>query len=84
MRANSYFIRKGLSRKAQLSYYLKKFTSKNPKSILRRAVPESLVIDTWEAFEDKMNFGALGGARYLIKQRNLCFQLEMHIMPYGS
>jgi hypothetical protein len=47
VRANSYLIRKGLSRKAQLCHYLNKFTTKNRSSVLVAAVPESMSIETW-------------------------------------
>ncbi|CAM9664988.1 unnamed protein product, partial [Heterosigma akashiwo] len=73
-RANSYCIRKGLSRKAQFSVYLRRFCAKNPGSVLHEAVPETHVIETWSAFEDEMtlnfagdvaSFGAdLGGCHF--------------------
>ena len=57
-RASSYLVRKGLSRKAQFSIQLKKFTCKNKTSILHRAIPYTLVLDVWSAFEDmKFDFG---------------------------
>eukprot|EP01041_Mallomonas_annulata_P002181 gene2181-4242_t len=56
--ASSYLIRKGLSRKAQLAIQIKKYLSKHSSSILRKAVPYTIILDTWDAFEDmKMNFG---------------------------
>lgn len=60
IKANSYLIRKGLGRKAQLAYQLRKYMAKRPQSVLHGAVPETLVIETWEAFEEEMSFGALG------------------------
>ena len=55
---SSYLIRKGLSRKAQLSLQVKRYISKNPTSILRNAIPYTIIIETWDAFEDvRMNFG---------------------------
>lgn len=60
MRANSYLVRKGLSRKAQLAYHLRKYLAKRPQSPMAEAVPETLVIETWEAFEEEMSFGSLG------------------------
>ena len=60
VRANSYLVRKGLSRKAQLAYHLRKYLAKRPDSPMAAAVPETLVIETWEAFEGEMSFGALG------------------------
>lgn len=58
-RASSYVVRKGLSRKAQFSMQLKRYMAKNKVSILHSAVPFTLIIDTWEAFEDnmKIDFG---------------------------
>lgn len=51
--ANSYCVRKGLSRKAQLSMYLQKYMEKRPKSsvVLQKSLPKTHVIDTWEAFQ---------------------------------
>lgn len=63
VKANAYLVRKGLSRKAQLGYHLRKYLSKRPDCCLREAFPETLVIETWEAFESKMTFGVLEGAR---------------------
>eukprot|EP00624_Nannochloropsis_granulata_P004343 evm.model.NODE_31719_length_7039_cov_23.841597.1 len=60
IKANSYLIRKGLGRKAQLAYQLRKYMAKRPESVLHGAIPETLVIETWEAFEEEMSFGALG------------------------
>jgi tubulin--tyrosine ligase len=57
-KSSSYLIRKGLSRKAQFSYQLKKFTCKNKSSILHTAIPFTVIIDTWSAFEEmKLDFG---------------------------
>lgn len=54
----SYLVRKGLSRKAQLSLQVKRYLSKHPTSILKRAVPYTIIIETWDAFEDiRMDFG---------------------------
>ena len=56
--ASSYLVRKGLSRKAQLSLQIKRFLSKNPESVMKKAVPYTVIIETWDAFEDvRMNFG---------------------------
>ncbi|CAN0411133.1 unnamed protein product, partial [Pylaiella littoralis] len=60
LRTSSYCVRKGLSRKAQLSRYCNKYVSKRPGTPLKAALPRTLVIDTWEAFDDKMTFN-LGG-----------------------
>ena len=57
--AASYLIRKGLSRKAQLSLQIRRFLSKHPDSILAQAVPFTVILETWGAFEDvRMDFGA--------------------------
>ena len=54
--ASSYLIRKGLSRKAQLSLQLKKYFSKN-KSHYKQAFPYTIIIETWNAFEEmKVDF----------------------------
>lgn len=47
-------MRKGLSRKAQLSVYLSKYIMKHPKCYLSKALPRTLVVDTWEAYDDSM------------------------------
>jgi tubulin--tyrosine ligase len=49
--ASSYRIRKGLSRKAQLALYTNRHVSKHPNSILKQAIPETVILDTWAAFE---------------------------------
>ena len=55
---NSYLVRKGLSRKAQLSFQLKRYLSKHPKSVLKQAIPFTLIIDTWSAYEEmRLDFG---------------------------
>lgn len=57
--ASSYVIRKGLSRKAQMSLQIKRFISKHPQSILSTSVPFTLILDIWNAFDDNitLNFG---------------------------
>eukprot|EP01038_Epipyxis_sp_PR26KG_P007549 gene7549-10287_t len=56
--ASSYLVRKGLSRKAQLALQIKKYTCKRNHSILKLAVPETIIIETWSAFENmKLDFG---------------------------
>jgi hypothetical protein len=50
--ASSYLIRKGLSRKAQLSIQIKKYACKHSDSILNTSVPFTVVVETWNAFED--------------------------------
>jgi hypothetical protein len=52
MGASSFFVRKGISRKAQLAIYTKQYVqTKNPKSILKQAMPKTIVIETWDAFD---------------------------------
>jgi hypothetical protein len=57
--ASSYITRKGLSRKAQLSMQIRKYLSKHPASILKKSIPYTLIIDTWNAFDEdmKIDFG---------------------------
>ena len=56
--ASSYFVRKGISRKAQLAMYTQKYVqTKNPKSILKKAIPLTYVIETWSAFENTTDAG---------------------------
>ncbi|KAI9921301.1 hypothetical protein PsorP6_002690 [Peronosclerospora sorghi] len=52
--ANAYCVRKGLSRKAQLSIYLSKYILKHPDCRLSKALPRTLVVDTWDAFDESM------------------------------
>ncbi|CAO3661084.1 unnamed protein product [Rhizopus stolonifer] len=55
--ANAYCIRKGLIRKAQLAYNITKYVSKNPSSILKKAIPETWLfeLDHVDYFEESMN-----------------------------
>jgi tubulin---tyrosine ligase len=50
--ASSYCIRKGLSRKAQLAHFVKRYVTKNPGSVLTRAIPDTLILDTWAVWDD--------------------------------
>lgn len=59
--ASSYLIRKGLSRKAQFAWQIKRHLSKNPGSILARSIPETHIIETWNAFESEMKLDVGGG-----------------------
>jgi hypothetical protein len=52
LRTSSYQIRKGLSRKAQLHHYTSLYIAKNPSTALKQAMPESVIIETWAAFEE--------------------------------
>jgi hypothetical protein len=50
--AASYCVRKGLSRKAQLAYYTQRYAAKNNEdNVLARAVPQTLILDTWDVWE---------------------------------
>lgn len=49
---DAYIVRKGLQRKAQLAKYLTKYISKHPACPLARLVPETIIIDMWDAFGD--------------------------------
>lgn len=56
--AASYLVRKGLSRKAQFALQLRKYLAKQPKSILKTAIPYTIIIETWNAFENmKLDLG---------------------------
>ena len=56
--ASSYLVRKGLSRKAQLAMQIKRYLSKRKESILARAIPFTIILQTWDAFDDmKVDFG---------------------------
>jgi hypothetical protein len=59
--ASSYCIRKGLSRKAQLAHYTHRHVCKNPDSILRNAMPHTVVLDTWAVWEENGNGAAKEG-----------------------
>lgn len=50
--ADAYVVRKGLQRKAQLAKYLNKYKRKHPDSPLAAAVPETIVVNMWDAFGD--------------------------------
>ena len=54
---NSYCIRKGLIRKAQISFYLKKYLAKNPESTLAKHVPETYIfeLDYLDYLEEALN-----------------------------
>lgn len=57
-RASSYVVRKGLSRKAQFSMQLRKYSCKRKDSTLHTAIPYTLILDVWSAFEEmKFDFG---------------------------
>lgn len=78
--ASSYVVRKGLSRKAQMALQIRKYVAKHPQSILTRAVPKTLIVETWGAFEDvKFDFGMGGVATFssgVVLQATLAQRLE--------
>lgn len=56
--ASSYLVRKGLSRKAQLALQIKRYLSKHNTSILLKSTPYTIILETWNAFDElKMDFG---------------------------
>lgn len=57
--ASSYCVRKGISRKAQLWLACRRYFTKHAASVLKAALPDTLVLETWEAFDEdlKVNFG---------------------------
>jgi hypothetical protein len=55
--ASSFVVRKGMSRKAQFSLQMRKYVAKHPNSVLKDAIPYSLILDTWGAFENKVDLG---------------------------
>lgn len=58
--ASSYRIRKGLSRKAQFALYTSRYISKHPESLLKQAIPESFIIDTWSVWESSTDSSRQG------------------------
>ena len=57
-KASSYLVRKGLSRKAQLAMQIKRYLSKHRDSLLSRATPFTIILQTWDAFDEmKVDFG---------------------------
>ena len=45
---SAYCVRKGLTRKANMAYNLKKWASKHPAGALARALPETLLFEFWD------------------------------------
>jgi tubulin--tyrosine ligase len=64
--AASYCVRKGLSRKAQMAYYTRLHVAKHPTSLLRRAIPTTVVLDTWPVWEEGGHATARGLADILV------------------
>jgi hypothetical protein len=59
--ASSYCIRKGISRKAQLAHYTRRHVCKNPESILKDAIPQTVILDCWPVWEDDARMTHQGG-----------------------
>jgi len=57
--AASYCVRKGIARKAQLWNTCRRYFTKHAGSCLATALPHTLVVETWEAFDEsvKLDFG---------------------------
>jgi hypothetical protein len=62
--ASSYFIRKGLSRKAQLALQIRRYLTKHPTSHMKKHIPFTLIIDTWSAFDTENVSLDIGGGFY--------------------
>ena len=60
---NSFCIRKGLIRKAQMAYYLRKYIAKKPDCLLAKYLPETYVFE-------------LDYLDYLDEALNDCFEVE--------
>lgn len=58
--ASSYCVRKGISRKAQLAHFTRLHVCKNPDSLLKDAIPKTVILDTWPVWEDNYNASAGG------------------------
>lgn len=78
--ASSYLIRKGLSRKAQLALQLRRYLSKHPHSVLTKAIPDTAIIETWNAFEDdmKIDFGGLSASFDLPSMQRAPLRERLH------
>jgi hypothetical protein len=50
--ASSYCIRKGLCRKAQMAHHVHRHVCKHADSILKTAIPQTIIIDTWPVWEE--------------------------------
>ena len=59
--ASSYCVRKGISRKAQLAHYTRLHVCKNPDSLLKDAIPKTVILDTWPVWEDGDSNAGAGG-----------------------
>lgn len=59
-RCSNFCVRKGLSRKAQMWNYSRRYCSKNGESILKNNIPKTIVIETWSVFESDDNSVVMG------------------------
>ena len=61
--ASSYCVRKGLSRKAQFWQACRRHFMKHPEAaaLLRSGAPHTVVVETWEAFDEDMKLDFGGG-----------------------
>jgi hypothetical protein len=64
--ASSYCVRKGISRKAQLAHFTRLYVCKNPDSILKDTLPQTVVLDTWPVWEDNCAGNGAGLADIVI------------------
>lgn len=64
--ASSYCVRKGISRKAQLAHFTRLYVCKNPGSILKDTLPQTVVLDTWPVWDDDCGGNRAGLADVLI------------------
>lgn len=64
--ASSYCIRKGLCRKAQLAQYVHRYICKHPDNILKTAIPQTIIIDTWPVWETTSNNEEEGLANVIV------------------
>jgi hypothetical protein len=74
--ASSYLVRKGLSRKAQLSLQLRRYISKHALSELTKAIPYTIVLETWNAF-DSMKIDFCYGTSSVVFEEN-----EISLIPF--
>ena len=49
LHASAYCVRKGLIRKSNLAFSVKKWVSKHPESVLATGVPETLLFEFWDS-----------------------------------
>lgn len=83
LRASSYCVRKGLSRKAQLAHYTSKYIQRKEQQqrssnttymYLKQAMPFTIVIDTWPAFSVDTNKLGNDSGSSLMQRIRFCLQ----------